>query len=99
MGTLNKKGGISMRQPITEDFLKAHGFTDCDTSLVTRRLGIVYWYLGEDGFISNSNLLITKCENGTFLVRYRSYVGYGLRYLSELKMALKLFKCEDLVNI
>jgi hypothetical protein len=85
--------------PLTAEILKKSGFTDCATAYETKKLGIAYRFLGEDGNISNSDLLITMNNNGTFLVRYRNNVVEGLRYVNELKQALRLFKCEDLVTL
>ena len=85
--------------PLTAEILKKSGFTDCATAYETKKLGFAYWFLGEDGNISNSDLLITMNNNGTFLVRYRNNVVEGLRYVNELKQALHLFKCEDLVTL
>ena len=84
---------------LTREILLKSGFTDAATSEATRSCGVEYWYLGEGCFISNENLLITMFDNRGFSIRYCSSVAYGLRTISELRMALKLFKCDHLVNL
>lgn len=88
-----------MKQKVTSEFLKAHGFTNSGTCDAVRQLGYEFWNLGTENVIINSDLHITLYNNGSFLVRYIDNVAYGLRTINELKAALRLFKCSNLVNL
>lgn len=56
--------------PLTEDVLRRNGFTDCNTTSLDLESGNQFWYLGTDGFISNSELMVNLLPNHKgFLVR------------------------------
>ena len=63
--------------PLTEKVLRRNGFTDCETSESDVEHGNHYWYLGDGGFISNSDLMVNLLphRNG-FLVRNGNNVMY-----------------------
>jgi hypothetical protein len=84
---------------LTREILRKSGFTDCETTNVTRECGLEHWRLGEDNYISNNDLLITMCKNGVFGVYYKDNVARGLNSVEELQVALKLFKCDNLIKI
>ena len=88
-----------MKQKVTSEFLKAHGFTNIETRDVDRQLGYEFWKLGTENIIENSDLHITLCNDGSFLVRYIDDVAHNLHTINELKAALRLFKCSYLVNL
>lgn len=76
--------------PLTGDMLRMNGFTDCETSDFDKEHGNWYWYLGEDGYIADDDLMINLMKN-SFLVRDAYGSAYGLRYVHELQHALRLF--------
>ena len=88
-----------MKQKVTSEFLKAHGFTNIETSDAARQLGCEFWELDTENVITNSDLHITLCNDGSFLVRYIDNVARNLHTIDELKAALRLFKCSHLVNL
>lgn len=88
-----------MKQKVTSEFLKAHGFTNIETRDIDRQLGYEFWKLGTEGIITNSDLHITLRNDGSFLVRYIDDVAHNLHTINELKAALRLFKCLHLVNL
>lgn len=88
-----------MKQKVTSEFLKAHGFTNIQTRDVDRQLGYEFWKPGTENIITNSDLHITLRNDGSFLVRYIDNVARDLHTINELKAALRLFKCSHLVNL
>lgn len=88
-----------MKQKVTSEFLKAHGFTNIETRDIDRKLGYEFWKLGTEGIITNPDLHITLRNDGSFLVRYIDDVAHNLHTINELKAALRLFKCSHLVNL
>ena len=88
-----------MKQKVTSEFLKTHGFTNIETSDWDRQLGYEFWKLGTENVITNSDLHITLRNDGSFLVRYIDDVAHNLHTINELKAALRLFKCSHLVNL
>lgn len=63
--------------PLTEDILRRNGFTDCDTTSLDLESGNQFWYLGEEGFISNSDLVVNFFRGGAgFLVRCGNNIMY-----------------------
>lgn len=89
----------TMKQKVTSEFLKTHGFTNIETCDVDRQLGYEFWKLGTENVITNSDLHITLRNDGSFLVRYIDDVAHNLHTINELKAALRLFKCSNLVNL
>ena len=56
--------------PLTPETLEKNGFTDCETTPSDLEGGNQFWYLGEEGFISNSELMVNLLPNHKgFLVR------------------------------
>ena len=88
-----------MKQKVTSEFLKAHGFTNIETIDADRQLGYEFWTLGTENIITNSDLHITLRNDDSFRVRYIDNVACDLHTINELKAALRLFKCSNLVNL
>ena len=75
--------------PLTAEILKKNGFTNCETTELTRELGNELWYPGEDNYISDPDLMINLGKH-SFLVRFAGSIVWNLHYVHELQHFLRL---------
>ena len=74
---------------LTPEILEKNGFTNCETTELTRELGNELWYPGEDNYISDPDLMINLGKH-SFLVRFAGSIVWNLHYVHELQHFLRL---------